>query len=126
MLGERRSPWMVWVLLPLSCGAYGWYWWFVTTHELKTYLGRDDIDPFRDLVIGGVTCGLSLYFHLARRNAKLIQAAQRRAGIADPPDRGWRFTFFLMICGLGYVEMQREMNRIWDAADDAGRDLPPA
>ena len=47
----RRESWLVIVLTLVTCGVYLFYWQYVTTAELRTVSGRDDLNPILDLVI---------------------------------------------------------------------------
>ncbi len=118
MKGEVRDPMTTWILVIVTCGLYGWYWWYTMAMELKNYLGREDINPVMDLGISFV-CGL-YFFYLPIKYGKLIQEAQQRAGMANAEDQGVMFlllTFFL--CGFGYTKMQEELNKIWEAPGGA-------
>ena len=42
-----------------------------------------------------------------------------RAGIPNPEDQGVKFLLFMFLCGFGYVKMQEELNRIWEAGGGA-------
>ncbi len=66
----RRDPIIVLVLTLFTCGFYGLYWQFVTTSELKTVSGRDDLNPMVDLLLGFVTCGI-WSFYVMYRNSEI-------------------------------------------------------
>ena len=118
MKGEVRNPMATWLLVIVTCGLYGWYWWYTMATELKNYLGKEELNPVMDVGLCFV-CFLYMYY-LPIKYGKLIQEAQQRAGMANAEDQGVMFllmTFFL--CGFGYSKMQEELNKIWEAPGGA-------
>jgi hypothetical protein len=57
IITERNSALVV-VLTLVTCGAYGLYWVFKTSDELKQATGDSTINPALDLLLSLVTCGL--------------------------------------------------------------------
>lgn len=117
---ETRPPLLVWLLVPLSCHLYGYYWWYAAGHELRDYLERDDLRPERDLALALVTCGLYAFFVLPFRFGRLIQEAQGRAGLTNPKNHGWGFCLAIFALYGGYGWMQLELNKVWAAATTEG------
>jgi len=117
MKGEVRNPTTVWLLSICTCHLYGLYWFYTMENELKNYLGKDDLNPTMDAILGFV-CGLWVYY-LAFKQGKLIQEAQMRAGIPNPEDNGVTYALFMLLCGYGYAKMQEELNKVWEAGGGA-------
>lgn len=67
----KREPWIVVVLGLVTCGLYLLYWQYVTTEELKTSTGRNDLNPVLDLILGFVTCGIWVVY-VSYRNAQVV------------------------------------------------------
>jgi hypothetical protein len=125
MKGEVRSPETVWLLVPLSCHLYGYYWWLTAGTELKEYLEDEDLNPMLDIVIALATCGLTIFFWLPLKYGKLMQRARIKAGDASAEDRGVTFLMTMLLCYYGYAKMQEELNEIWKLApDDAPAGAP--
>jgi hypothetical protein len=116
MKGEVRNPTTVWLMS--FCGVYQVYWWYLTLNELKNYLGKEEMNPTVEVVIGLVTGGIYLWY-LPLKYGKVIQEAQQRAGIASPEDQGSKFLMSMFLCWMGYKQMQTEINRIWESGGGA-------
>ena len=118
MRGKSRNPWAVWLLAVATCGVYAFYWWYAVGHELADHLGRRDVHPDRDVLFAVLTCGMYTY-NLALEYGALIEEGKARAGVPLPEDPRPRFLGHLLLCGLGHVTMQRELNELWAAVDRA-------
>ncbi len=118
MKGERRNPTTVWLLTIATCGLYGFYWWYLVGNELKNYLGKEDLNPTMDLLIS-LVCGVYGILYLPIKYGPLIQEAQQRAGLADAEDKGMSHTMFMLLCYMGFKNMQEELNRVWEAGGGA-------
>jgi len=116
MKGEVRNPTTVW-LMCILCSFYALYWWYLVGNELKNYLGKEDLNPTMDLVIAFV-CPFYL-FYLPIKYGALIQEAQQRAGMANAEDQGMSFLIWIFICGLGYKNLQEELNKVWESGGGA-------
>lgn len=110
---EARSPWLVWVLVPISCHLYGYFWWYTAGCELRDYLETDELQPERELLLALVTCGVYALFVLPFRYGRFIQRAQQKAGLVDAKNRGLQFFGALFLFYAGYGWMQHELNRAW-------------
>jgi hypothetical protein len=113
MKGEVRNPTTIWLFSAL-CGWYGVYVIYLANTELKNYLGKEDINPAVEAIIGL----LCFPFALMRLGAH-IQEAQQRAGFAAAEDQGTTFAIWGLICGLGYKKVQEELNRVWESGGGA-------
>ena len=69
----RRSVALVIIFSLITCGIYFLYWFYVTTNELKTVTGREELSPGVDLILNIVTCGI-WSFYGEYRNAQIIHA----------------------------------------------------
>ena len=112
MKGEVRNPVTVW-LLSILCFFYGVYWWYLVGNELKNYLGKEDLNPTMDLIIT-FACPFYAYY-LPIKYGKLIQEAQQRAGMPNAEDQGMTYLMWMFLCGMGYKNMQEELNKVWES-----------
>ncbi|HEX8493791.1 MAG TPA: DUF4234 domain-containing protein [Pyrinomonadaceae bacterium] len=115
-VGEKRDPLMVIVFTFLTCGIYG-IWWMVTYgNEVKNSLGRQDLNPGMDLVLGIITCGIWSTIAFWYKYPKLIMEMQQRVGL--PPNDISTTTLLLGIffAPAALYIVQSELNKIWDAA----------
>ncbi len=122
MQGEFRPPGLVWLLVPVSCHLYGYYWWYTAGSELKDYLEDESLEPLRDVLLSFVTCGLYALFYLPLKFGRLIARAQNKAGLENVRDRGWLFMATMFLGYYAYGWMQAELNRIWET--ERARELP--
>lgn len=118
-VGEKREPVMVIVFTIITCGFYGLWWMYTYGTEVKNSLGRQDLNPGTDLVIGLVTCGIWSTIAFWYKYPKLIMEMQQRVGL--PPNDISTMTLVLGIffAPASIYIIQSELNRIWDAAGGA-------
>ena len=116
MKGEVRNPVTTWLLCAV-CGLYGLFWWYTVGNELKNYLGKEDLNPTMDIVFA-MLC-FPYMFYLPIKYGPLIQEAQQRAGIANAEDQGMTFLMWMFLCGMGYKNVQEELNKIWESGGGA-------
>lgn len=113
MKGKVRNPTTLWVLVIVTCGLYGLYWYFIVGRELKNYLGNDELNPALDVLFCAL-CFVYVYY-LPIKYGKLIHEAQVKAGITDAENRGLMFLLFMFLFGFGFAKMQEGFNHIWEA-----------
>jgi len=110
---ENRSPAMVVVYTFLTCGIYFFYWLYVTSKDLKGYLGAgDDVNPSMDLVLSIICFPYVIYWFY--KYGKLLFEAQKKAGIASASDESTLY-LILTLLGLGVVSMaimQGNLNKL--------------
>lgn len=117
MKGEVRNPWVMWAISVFGCGIGPFFFWYKVGEDLKNYLGKDDLNPMMDV---GICFLCFLYaFYLPIKYGALIQEAQQRAGIADAEDQGVMFLVWMFLCGLGYKNIQEELNKVWESGGGA-------
>ncbi|WP_322751056.1 MULTISPECIES: DUF4234 domain-containing protein [unclassified Frankia] len=123
--GKRRNPCASWLGLPLiTLGIYTIVWIYKTNKELSEYDRRIVVDP--TLSVFAVTLGVLLLappLVAVWRLCARTRQAQQSAGL--PPLRtGVAFTIFLL--GFGPLNLQSEINRIWDRYPTAveGQQVP--
>ncbi len=125
MKGEVRNPTTVWLLALVTCGLYGMYFYYTMGNELKNYLGKEDINPVMDIVIGLAL--LPLHVLPADQVREVHLRGAERAGTPNAEDKGVMFLLFMFLCGWGYAKMQEELNRSGKRAEARRRrsDRPP-
>ena len=111
MSGRTRDPLGVWLLSLVTGGVYGVYWWHCIGEELREHLGREEIDPVQDIVIGSLC--LCYFFYLPLRYGAYIDEARTRVGLPARPGRRWAHALFTSMCLYGYATMQEDLNEIW-------------
>ncbi len=75
----RREPWMPALLTVVTCGVYYFYWQWVTTDELRTATGREDLNPMTDLLLSILCCGFWSVW-VQYRNAQVVHQAFQARG----------------------------------------------
>jgi hypothetical protein len=121
--GEVRNPVTIVLLSLVTCGIYGYYWFYYQLMpELRAYLGRnDEYNPTTQVILSIVTCGIWYLLGVAKA-CKMIQEGQQRAGRPNPEDKtNLIWILFAVNVLLGVPTMlaipwviQTEANKIWD------------
>lgn len=114
MKGEVRNPTTVWLLCLVSCNLYAIYFIYLANTELKNYLGKEDLNPVMEAIIGWVCAPFAMW-----KLGATIQEAQVRAGIANAENQGTMLAIMSMICGLGFKNAQAEINKVWESGGGA-------
>lgn len=114
-IGSTRDPIMVLVFIFLTCGIYGIWWLFTYATEVKNALGRQDLNPTTDLLLGFVTCGIWWVFAFYYKYPQLFAEMRHRVGL--PPND---ITMLTLLLGIFFSPaaiyiIQAELNQIWDA-----------
>ena len=115
-VGQKRDPVMTIVFTFLTCGIYGLWWMYTYATEVKNSLGRQDLNPGMDIVLGLITCGIWSTIAFWYKYPKLIMDMQQRVGL--PPNDISTTTLILGIffAPASIYIIQSELNKIWDAA----------
>lgn len=127
----KREPWLVIVLGFLTCGAYLLYWQYVTTDELKTASGRDDLNPTLDLILGLVTCGI-WGVYVSYRNAQIVHEQFVEHSIQHEDKSTLIVILYVAAIFNGLTALiapmilQDEYNKLADRLAGDGRTLPAA
>ncbi len=117
-VGEKRDPVMVLVFTLLTCGIYGWYWWYTVADDMKNALRREDINPMMDIVLGFVTCGIYLIFLYYKYPQMMLEMQDRvRLPRNDISTVTLLLGIFFPLAAIFII--QTELNKIWDAATGA-------
>jgi len=118
---QQRSVATVIIFSILTCGIYMWYWIYVTSRDINTYLEISDMDPAVEVILSIFTCGLYLlywYYKYAQR----ISDTQIKAQLPTTSDDAI-ICLVLGIVGLGIVSvgiMQKNINNTWAAVQSQG------
>lgn len=110
MKGAIRNPMTVWLLSLVTCGMYAYYFIYMANTELKNYLGKEDLNPVVEVVIGMLCAPFAMW-----RLGTTIHEAQQRAGMANAENQATMLAIFSLICGLGYRNAQAELNKVWES-----------
>lgn len=117
---------MVVVLTLVTCGVYYFYWQYVTTAELKTVSGREDLNPTLDLIISILCCGI-YGIYVQYRNAQVVHEVITRAG-QPHEDKSTMvlimhvLNYFTGVTGLiALLMLQDEYNKIADMGGQSPR-----
>lgn len=114
-VGTRREPVLVMLLPFLTCGIYLFYWWYVTSTEIRNAVGRNETNPGLDLLLGILTCGL-YYIYLAYREPQYLLELQDRVGLPRNDITVISLILYLVFSPVTLLLIQTELNKIWEAA----------
>ena len=110
----RRSVVSVILLSIVTCGIYYLYWIYVTSSDVKTFLGDPNNSPGVELILCLVTCGLYSIYWFYKYN-RLMGEMCARAQM--PYNDNTILCTVLPIFGLSIVSMaimQDQLNSIWN------------
>jgi hypothetical protein len=115
-IGEKREPGMVLLFTILTCGIYAIWWYHTYATEVKNSLGRQDLNPTKDLILTFVTCGIWGIIAFYYNYPKLFVDMQQRAGLPPNDISTNTLLFGILFAPASIYIIQSELNRIWDAA----------
>ncbi len=101
--GEIRNPFVSMLFTALSCGLYGWWWWFKMASEINAFLGTERMSVFKIWGLTAVTCGLYGFYYMLVEGKNIVREVQTKAGLPENPP---------LICDL--PRMQARLNAVWE------------
>ena len=109
---RERSIAMSILLLILTCGLYGIYWFVVLTDEAGEAAGEPDFNGMSALLFTIITCGLyGFYWHY--KMGKVMYEANMRAGInANDNSLIYLLLSLFKLSIINYCIIQDELNTI--------------
>ena len=107
--GPYNSPWLVVLLMIVTCGIWGIFWTYRTSEDLKKYNG-DGLGGVLGIVIY-LLLSVVLMFTIPGEIEKMYQ----RDGRQSPVSPLWGLWFLLPIVGLfiWYFKVQNTLNEFW-------------
>ena len=113
---QERNVATVIILSIVTCGIYMYYWIYVTSRDINTYLEITDMDPAIEVVLCFFTCGIYLLYWFFKYSQR-ISDAHIKAQLPMASDDAI-VCLILGIFGLGIVSvgiMQNNLNKTWEA-----------
>ncbi len=120
-VGTTRNPWVVWLLVLVTLGIYGLYWWYKTNEELAEYDPSIEVNPL--LAMLALFVPICNIVTLWRTGTRVGQAQQTATGTANASG-GIAFLLALLF-SLNFVYLQSNLNQLWAAVPAAGGAAPP-
>jgi hypothetical protein len=118
---QERSVATVILFSILTCGIYMYYWIYVTSRDINTYLEISDMDPSVEVLLSIFTCGLYLiywYYKFAQRVSDTHIKAQLPTASDDAI-----ICLVLGLFGMGIISVgiiQNNLNKTWAAVQTQG------
>lgn len=109
--GKVRHPFLVYLLMTLTCGIYGIYWFFVVCDEINRGLGRREFNAGLEFVLMIVTCGM-WWFWWTWKASEAIVELQQTWGVEPKMDEG--ILFIASFFGFGGIVKQLSLNNAWE------------
>ena len=116
-----RNPIAVPLLILVTLGIYGIFWYYFINRELAD-LGRakgtDELGDSPGTSVLAVTLGALIIVPAIIsiwNTCKRVQAAQRLAGRPEPMSAGLAFVLLLLLSPVGDWFVQNELNKVWQA-----------
>lgn len=117
---QQRSIPNVIIFTIITCGIYMFYWIYVTTKDLNTYLEVSDMDPALELLIC-IFCSPYIFYWFYKYGQR-VSDAHIKAQIPVASDDAI-VCLILAIFGLGVVSMaimQGNLNKAWAVEQSSG------
>lgn len=118
---QQRSVATVIIFSILTCGIYMYYWIYVTSRDINTYLEISDMDPAVEVILSIFTCGIYLFYWYFKYSQR-ISDTHIKAQLPTASDDAI-VCLILAIFGLGIISvaiMQNNLNRTWAAVQTQG------
>jgi len=113
------------LLTVVTCGVYYFYWQYITTEELKSATGREDLNPMTDMLLSVACCGLWAIY-VQYRNAQVVHETMT----ARSQQHEDKSTFILILHALAAFNgatglfaillLQEEYNKLGKALEAGG------
>jgi Domain of unknown function (DUF4234) len=123
MAGEKfklRNPFAVWIGLPIiTLGIYYFVWYYKVNNEAKRFLRDSSMNPA--LSVLAITLGAIVvvpYFMSVYRTAKRIRRMQENSQV-QAAIKPWVAALLVFVLGSHTLYMQRHLNKIWIAYQQA-------
>ena len=103
--GKVRGPYVVFFLMVLTCGVYAIYWGYTVAREINAALGREEINPKRELALTLLTFGLWANIFLWRLEKATLEL-----------ERAWNVESTTDVLSLLYFapsSIQAALNSVW-------------
>lgn len=110
---QNRSIVTAIILSIVTCGIYGWVWYYKMTDEINNASGDNSMSAGICLLLAIVTCGLFNIYWGYKMGQKIV-TIQNARGINDGSDNS---ILYAVLCGLGlsivtYALIQNEENKL--------------
>lgn len=116
MTGTTRNPVTVWLLVLVTLGIYGIYWWYKTNEELAAYDPSIEVNPLlATLALFVPICNIVT---VVRTGSRIGQAQQTAYGRRECSG-GLGFLLAILLA-LDFLYYQSNLNKVWEAAPAPG------
>jgi hypothetical protein len=121
--GKTRNPWGVWLLALVTCGIYGYYWYYKVNEDVRDFDQSIKVDPVLALlavVFGGYLCLIPAIVSIINTGSRIRQA-QQTAG-AEERCSGGLGLLLAILGGFHHVYYQSQLNKVWDKYGNPAED----
>lgn len=112
MMTKERNVGLVIVFSIITCGIYGFYWYYVTMRDMSDMVGRDELDIAIELLLLIFCWPYSIYWYY-----KYGKKAAIMDGIVGLPEQDDSIILLILaILGFGIISMallQHHINLVW-------------
>jgi hypothetical protein len=109
-VGKSRHPWGVWLLVILTVGIYGLYWYYKVNAEARDYEQTVNVQP--GLSVIAVIIPIAGIVSFVRTGGRINQA--QRASGSRSRCSGLVGIVLILVAGVGVVYYQAQLNKAWD------------
>lgn len=122
MIGTTRNPVTVWLLVLVTFGIYGLYWWYKANEEVNRYDPSIEVNP--TLSVLALFVPIANLVTIYRTGARIGQAQANQTGNAGAS--GILGLLLALLLALDFPYYQSNLNQLWsNAGGGAAAPTPP-
>jgi hypothetical protein len=122
MAGKERNPVTVWLLVLVTFGIYGIYWWYKANEEVGQYDSSIEVNPvLATLALFVPICNIVT---IVRTGSRIGQAQENTMGRRECSG-GLGFLLAILFA-LDFMYYQANLNKLWEQSAVPGPGEAPA
>ena len=122
MIGKQRNPVTVWLLVLVTFGIYGIYWWYMANKEVNDYDPSIEVNPV--LAVLALFVPICNIVTIVRTGSRIGQAQQNKNGNRECSG-GLGFLLAILFA-LDFMYYQANLNKLWEGAAAPGAGEAPS
>jgi hypothetical protein len=112
MIGKQRNPVTVWLLVLITFGIYGIYWWYKANDEVKQFDPSIEVNP--TLAVLALFVPICNIVTIVRTGSRIGQAQQNASGNRECSG-GLGFLLAILFA-LDFMYYQANLNKLWETS----------
>ena len=112
MIGKQRNPVTVWLLVLVTFGIYGIYWWYMANKEVAEYDSSIEVNP--TLAVLALFVPICNIVTIVRTGSRIGQAQENKDGSRECSG-GLGFLLAILFA-LDFMYYQANLNKLWEGS----------